>query len=198
MYPAELSTGMCQRVMIAMALAMGVKLLLADEPLSRIDPRLRQKVVKVLETIRQQRKMAMLLTTHDLALLRRLADTIVMLYKGKVVEVGPTDKVLGPGPARRHEYTQRLLEAQRLVAGGPIDEQRPSPVLLDKGPALSQSPERSEGSVEGPPPKRKSFGVYAQRAGGGAAALAFLKGLRKQVPPGRKLVEIETGHWIRM
>jgi len=153
MFPAELSTGMCQRVMIAMALAMDVKLLVADEPLSRIDLRLRQKVVKALEAIRAQRKMAMLLTTHDLALLRRLADMVAVLYKGKVVEIGPTEKVIGLGPGPRHEYTKRLLEAQRLMAGAEDRED------LD---------------------------------------IPFLKGLRKLIALGRKLKEVEKGHWIRV
>lgn len=117
MFPAELSTGMCQRILIAMALALGVKLLVADEPLSRIDLRLQRKVVLLLEALRTRRTMAMLLSTHDLDLIRRLTDTVVVMFRGKVIEIGPTATVLDPHTFPKHEYTRRLVATHELVEG---------------------------------------------------------------------------------
>ncbi len=173
MYPSELSTGMCQRIMIAMALAMNVKLLLADEPLSRIDLRLRRKVIAVLERIRARRQMAMLLSTHDLDLLKELADTVVVMYKGKVVEIGPAGGVLDPKHAPKHEYTALLLATYGLV----------------------ESAAGSGGNAHGHKSAAGSGGALDGSAGGLDRSLAGR--LRKRIVLGDGMTEAAPGHWIR-
>ena len=107
-YPYELSGGQRQRVAIARALAVEPVLLVADEPTSMLDVSIRLEVLQLLDRIRKQRSIAILLITHDLGSARYLASRVAVLYKGAVVEEGPTSTVL-KNPS--HPYTQLLLES---------------------------------------------------------------------------------------
>jgi peptide/nickel transport system ATP-binding protein len=107
-YPHELSGGMCQRVMIAMAIACEPALLIADEPTTGLDVTTQQTVMELLARIKAERGMAMILITHDLGLAARWCDRIMVMEAGKVVERGPTEALF---EAPQHPYTQRLVAA---------------------------------------------------------------------------------------
>ena len=107
-YPHELSGGQRQRVSIARALAVEPKVLIADEPVSMLDVSIRLGVLNLLADLRDREKLAILYVTHDIASARYLADRIMVMYAGKVVEVGPADTIANE-PA--HPYTKLLLSA---------------------------------------------------------------------------------------
>lgn len=107
-YPHQLSGGMRQRVMIAMALSCGPKLLIADEPTTALDVTTESQILDLLQQLQQELGMAVMFITHDLAVASEMADEVVVMYLGYVVERGPVDEVL-KGP--RHPYTQALLDS---------------------------------------------------------------------------------------
>ena len=107
-FPHELSGGQRQRVAIARALAVQPKVLIADEPVSMLDVSIRLGVLNLLAALRDDVHLAILYVTHDIASARYLADTIVVMYAGQLVEAGPST-VITDGPA--HPYTQLLLSA---------------------------------------------------------------------------------------
>ena len=107
-YPHELSGGQRQRVSIARGLAVEPKVLLADEPVSMLDVSIRLGVLNLLADLRDREQLAILYVTHDIASARYLADTIMVMYAGRVVEVGPADAIAN---APAHPYTQLLLSA---------------------------------------------------------------------------------------
>ena len=107
--PAAFSGGQRQRIALARALAMNPRLLLADEALSALDIRTQARILALLEDIREERKLALLLITHDLALAAEVGDRVIVLRHGRIVEQGPASKVMN---APRHEYTRELLAAQ--------------------------------------------------------------------------------------
>ena len=113
-HPYELSGGQRQRVAIARALAADPDLLVADEPTSMLDVSIRMGILNLLAQLKRERGLAILLITHDLASARFLADRIVVLRHGKVVEQGSAQQVVD---APRHEYTRALLAAIADVAG---------------------------------------------------------------------------------
>jgi peptide/nickel transport system ATP-binding protein len=117
-YPHELSGGQRQRVSIARGLAVEPKVLLADEPVSMLDVSIRLGVLNLLADLRDREKLAILYVTHDIASARYLADTIMVMYAGKVVESGPADRIANE-PA--HPYTQLLLSA----APDPYTDEKP-------------------------------------------------------------------------
>ncbi len=108
-YPHQLSGGQRQRVMIAMALACQPKLLLADEPTTALDVSLRGQILDLLDGLQQQRGMAVLMITHDLNLVRRFADRVVVMEQGRIVEEGAT-QTLFDHP--QHPYTRRLMASR--------------------------------------------------------------------------------------
>ncbi|WP_323120728.1 ABC transporter ATP-binding protein [Burkholderia alba] len=117
-YPHQLSGGQRQRAMIAMALACRPRLLLADEPTTALDVTIRAQIVELLLELQrveaEQRGMAILLITHDLNLVRRFAERVAVMEKGRLVESGPVERIFA---APEHPYTQRLLHSrpQRTV-----------------------------------------------------------------------------------
>jgi peptide/nickel transport system ATP-binding protein len=119
-YPHELSGGQRQRVAIARALAVQPRVLLADEPVSMLDVSIRLGVLNLLADLRDRDHLAILYITHDIASARYLADTIVVMYAGQVVESGPAVRVTD---APAHPYTQLLLSAAP-------DPERVTPVTL--------------------------------------------------------------------
>lgn len=107
-YPHELSGGQRQRVSIARGLAVEPRVLIADEPVSMLDVSIRLGVLNLLADLRDRERLAILYVTHDIASARYLADTIMVMYAGKVVESGPADTIAN---APAHPYTKLLLSA---------------------------------------------------------------------------------------
>jgi oligopeptide/dipeptide ABC transporter ATP-binding protein len=114
-YPHQLSGGMQQRVMIAMALACRPRLLVADEPTTALDVTIQAQILELLRSLQQEFGMALLLITHNLGLVADLAHRVNVLYCGRVVESGPVREVL---VSPRHPYTQALLHAVPRLEGG--------------------------------------------------------------------------------
>ncbi|WP_413726235.1 dipeptide ABC transporter ATP-binding protein [Sodalis sp. RH16] len=107
-YPHQLSGGMSQRVMIAMAIACRPKLLIADEPTTALDVTIQAQIIELLLDLQQRENMALVLITHDLALVAESAHYIIVMYAGQVVETGKATEIFR---APRHPYTQALLRA---------------------------------------------------------------------------------------
>lgn len=107
-YPHEISGGQAQRFAIALAIALGAEVILADEPTSALDVTVQAEVVAVLRALREERGLALLLVSHDLALVSTIADRVLVMKDGAVVESGPAARVLAE-PS--HPYTRELLEA---------------------------------------------------------------------------------------
>ena len=120
-YPHELSGGLKQRVMIAMALALRPKLLIADEPTTALDVTIQAQILELLRELQRETGTAILLITHDLGVVNELSDRIAVMYAGRIVEEGTREQVLG---AARHPYTQGLLRSIPSLArrGEPLAE----------------------------------------------------------------------------
>jgi peptide/nickel transport system permease protein len=119
-YPHQLSGGMRQRVMIAMALSCHPRLLIADEPTTALDVTVQAQIVELLCELREKEDLAVLFVTHDLALISELSDEIIVMYAGQVVEHSPTAELFG---RPRHPYTAALLAASpgiRTEADSPV------------------------------------------------------------------------------
>ncbi len=108
-YPHVLSGGQRQRVMIAMALACGPELLIADEPTTALDVTIQQQILDLLLKIQQETAMSVLLITHDLNLVRRFADKVCVMKQGEIVEHGDAEKIFNQP---QHEYTRFLLDSE--------------------------------------------------------------------------------------
>ncbi len=129
-YPHQLSGGLKQRVMIAMALSMRPKLLIADEPTTALDVTIQAQILELLRELQHELEMAILLISHDLGIVNELADRVAVMYAGRIVETGSREEVLS---SPQHPYTQGLLRSMpaRVVPGDRLHEIQgvvPSPI----------------------------------------------------------------------
>ncbi len=113
-YPHEFSGGMRQRVMIAMAVACNPKIVIGDEPTTALDVMVQAQVLQLLEKLRRELQMGMILITHDLSVVGETCDRVAVMYAGRIVETGPTEKVF-ENPA--HPYTRALIAAFPNIEG---------------------------------------------------------------------------------
>lgn len=105
-YPHQLSGGMSQRVMIAMAIACSPEFLIADEPTTALDVTIQAQILALLRKVQKERKMGLILITHDIGVVAQMADDILVMYAGHAMEMGPKDEVIR---RPRHPYTKALL-----------------------------------------------------------------------------------------
>jgi oligopeptide/dipeptide ABC transporter ATP-binding protein len=113
-YPHQFSGGMRQRIAIAAALACEPKLLIADEPTTALDVTVQAGILRLLDRLRREQGISVMVITHDLGVLSAVSDELCVMYAGRIVERGQTRKVLA---APRHPYTRALLDARPAVAG---------------------------------------------------------------------------------
>jgi dipeptide transport system ATP-binding protein len=154
-YPHQLSGGMAQRVMIAMALAGAPRLLIADEPTTALDVTVQAQVLDLLVRLGEERRMALVLITHDLAVVAENAHRVIVMYAGQAVETGPVPDIFD---APRHPYTQALLAALPEHNRGRARLQAIPGVVpgaLDRPPACLLAPRcpyvRARCTIEPPP-----------------------------------------------
>jgi oligopeptide/dipeptide ABC transporter ATP-binding protein len=138
-YPHQLSGGMRQRVMIAMALACDPKLLIADEPTTALDVTIQAQILELLDGLRKTRDLGVLLITHDLGVVAEVADRVAVMYTGKIVEESPVAELFA---RPKHPYTEGLLRSvPKITAEGVVRKARletiegtvPSPTNLQPG-----------------------------------------------------------------
>ena len=125
-YPHELSGGQRQRVMIAMAIANSPELLIADEPTTALDVTIQAEILALLDDLKRRLGMALIFITHDLGIVRRIADRVAVMRKGEVVETGPTARVF---ESPQHDYTKALLAAEPTGRKAPVSGA--APVVLE-------------------------------------------------------------------
>jgi microcin C transport system ATP-binding protein len=128
-YPHQLSGGQRQRVMIAMALANGPDLLIADEPTTALDVTIQAQILELLADLKRAEGLSLLFITHDLGIVRRIADRVCVMQGGEIVEQGPTAQVFSDP---KHAYTQKLLAAQPTGQPEPIAADAPE-IVRTKG-----------------------------------------------------------------
>jgi peptide/nickel transport system ATP-binding protein len=105
-YPDELSGGQRQRIMIAMSIACEPSILIADEPTTALDVTVQAQILKLLKNLKEKRRMAMLFITHDFGVVEEIADDVIVMYQGRIVEKGSVRDVL---KKPKHAYTNALL-----------------------------------------------------------------------------------------
>ena len=157
-YPHQLSGGMRQRVAIALALACDPVLLLADEPTTALDVTIRAQVIALLQRLAAERGMAVIIVTHDFGVLAGFADTLAVMYAGRIVETGPTAAIYRDSI---HPYTRALLASQPRISGArrahlpAIPGQPPDPARRPGGcpfhPRCALSHARARCRIETPP-----------------------------------------------
>jgi peptide/nickel transport system ATP-binding protein len=131
LYPHELSGGQRQRVVIAGALVLDPKVIVADEPVSNLDASVRGEILQLLLKLRDELRLSILIVTHDLGLAWTVADRVAVMYLGRVIEIGPAEEVL---LRPRHPYTKALLDV--VPEAGGIDR----PILVGEPPDPTRVP----------------------------------------------------------
>ncbi|TQR18760.1 ABC transporter ATP-binding protein [Psychrobacillus soli] len=111
-YPHQLSGGMLQRIMIAIAISCNPRLLIADEPTTALDVTIQAQILDLLRNLKEERNMSMLLITHDLGVVAEVADYVIVMYAGKIIEQGPVVELF-KNP--KHPYTKGLLAAKPVI-----------------------------------------------------------------------------------
>ena len=138
-YPHQLSGGMRQRVMIAMALACNPKLLIADEPTTALDVTIQAQILRLMNDLRHEFNTAIMFITHDLGVINQMADVVAVMYCGQVVELAPVDYIFKPVTDYSHPYTEGLLTSIPMLTGDQGDRLDaipgavPHPLDLPKG-----------------------------------------------------------------
>jgi oligopeptide/dipeptide ABC transporter ATP-binding protein len=133
-YPHQLSGGMRQRIMIAMAIVNRPQLLIADEPTTALDVTIQQQILDLLNELRQKFSLAMLFISHDLAVVSEVADRVAVMYAGSLVELGAREAIFR---APAHPYTQGLLRAIPTLA---TDRTRPLATIEGSVPSIANLP----------------------------------------------------------
>lgn len=135
-FPHELSGGMKQRVLIAMALICDPSLLIADEPTTALDVTVQAQILELLKALQKDQGMSMLLITHDLGVVAHTCQRVIVMYAGQIVESGSVEQIFAHP---RHPYTQALLRSRQSVTNGQrhplycLEGHPPSPMLLAQG-----------------------------------------------------------------
>ena len=175
-YPFELSGGMCQRVVIAMALACKPQMLLADEPTTGLDVTTQRTIMDLIKELTQTEGLALVLITHDLGLAAEYCDNLAVMEKGEIVEQGRAEIILS---SPSHPYTQRLLRAT------PHHAQSLKELLTDSDRETSSESERNEGDL-----RRVNDGLASSWNKDVKPALLDVVGLRKEFPKPRTISDV--------
>jgi oligopeptide/dipeptide ABC transporter ATP-binding protein len=162
-YPHEMSGGMKQRILTAMATSSSPRLLIADEPTTALDVTIQEEILALFHELRERAGVAIVIITHDLDVIRRVCDRIVVMYAGRIVEDGPVDEVFR---SPRHPYTRGLLDSLPRVENGmiilsSISGQVPSLSELGPGCAFAdRCPQAVHACTEALPPEVRLSPVH--------------------------------------
>jgi peptide/nickel transport system ATP-binding protein/oligopeptide transport system ATP-binding protein len=191
-YPHQLSGGMRQRVMIAMALACDPRLLIADEPTTALDVTIQAQILELIDELRRTRNLAVLLITHDLGVVAEVADRVAVMYTGRIVEESPVEELFA---RPKHPYTEGLLrsvpklteaEVKKAVRLSTIEGSVPKPTNLPDGCHFApRCPHRMPRCTEGDLP------LY--RLEGGVSVRCVLYDLTAAVAADREIGRMAEG-----